>query len=47
MKSFKSLDAVSKVESNLETFMDIGKVCLKVVLFFIIRNSRDSFRLEN
>ena len=47
MKSFKSLDAVSKVESNLETFKDIGKVCLKVVLLFIIGNSSDSVRLEN
>ena len=37
MKSFKALDAVSKVESNLETFKDIGKVCLKIVLLFIIR----------
>ena len=27
--------------------MDMGKVCLKVVLFFIIRDSRDSGRLEN
>ena len=33
MKSFKSLDAVSKVESDIETFKDIGRVCLKVVLF--------------
>ena len=40
MKSFKSLDAVSKVESNLEIFKDIGRVCLKVVLFLIIGNSR-------
>ena len=47
MKSFKSLDAVSRVESNLETFKDIGRVYLKVVLFFIIGNSRDSVRLKN
>ena len=46
MKSFKSLDALSKVDSNLETFMDICKVCLKVVLFFIIGNSRDPVILE-
>ena len=38
---FKSLDAVSKGESNLETFKDMGRVSLKVVLFFIIGNSRD------
>ena len=31
MNSFQSLDAVSKVESNLETIKDIGRVCLKVV----------------
>ena len=41
MNSFKLLDAVSKVGSNLETFRDMGKTCLKVVLFFINRNSRD------
>ena len=39
MKSFKLFDAVSKVKSNLETFKDMGKVCLKVALFFIIENS--------
>ena len=47
MKSFKLFDAVSKVEANLETFKDIGKVCLKVVLFFIIGNSRDSVKFGN
>ena len=26
-ESFKLLDAVSKVESNLETFKDMGKIC--------------------
>ena len=41
MNSFKSLDVDSKVESNLEMFMDIGKTCSKDVLFFIIGNSRD------
>ena len=44
IKSFKSLDAVSNVQSNLETFKDIGKVCWKVVLLFIISSS-DSVRL--
>ena len=47
MKSFKLLDAVIKVESNLETFKVMGKVCLKVVLFFIIGNSRDSVKFGN
>ena len=48
MNSFKSLDAVSKVGSNLEMFRDMGKtLCSKVVLFFIIGNSRDSVKLEN
>ena len=36
------LDAVSKDGSNLETFKDMGMVCSKVVLFLMIRNSRDS-----
>ena len=47
MKSPKLLDAVSKVDSNLETFKDMGKVCSKVVLFFIIGNPRDSVKLGN
>ena len=46
MNSYKSLDAVSKVESNLEIFKDMGKICSKVVLFFIIESSRDSVKLE-
>ena len=46
-KSFKSLDAVSKLESNLETFKGIGKGCLKVVLPSISGNLSDSVRLEN
>ena len=47
MKSFKSLDVVSKVESSLETFKDIDRVCSKVVLFFIIGNLRNSVELGN
>ena len=47
IKSFKLLDDVSILESNLDTFKDIGKVCLKVVLLFIIVNSIDSVRLGN
>ena len=45
MKSFKLLDAVSKAESNLETFKDMGKVCSNIVLFYIIGNPRDSVKL--
>ena len=41
MNSFKLLDAFNKVESNIEIFKDMGKVCSKVVLFFIIGNSRE------
>ena len=29
MNSFKSLDAVSKVKSNLEIFKDMGNICSK------------------
>ena len=47
MNSLKSLDAVGKVESNLEIFKDISKICSKVVLFFIIGNPRDSVKLGN
>ena len=47
MNSFKLHVAISKVESNLEIFKDMGKIFSKVVLFFIIRNSRDSVKLEN
>ena len=47
MNSFKSPDAVSKVESNLEMFKNMGKICLKVVLFFIIETSRDYVKLGN
>ena len=47
MKYFKSLDTASKVKSSLETFKDIGRDCFKVVLFFIIGNSRDSVKLGN
>ena len=47
MNSFKSLDAVSKVGSNFEMFKDMGRTCSKVVLFFIIGNSRDSVKLGN
>ena len=39
MNHFKSLDAVTKVGSDLEMFRDMGKTCSKVVLFFIIGNS--------
>ena len=46
MNSFNLLDAVSKVESHLKIF-DMGKICSKVVLFFIIGNSRDSVKLGN
>ena len=45
MNSFKSLDAVSKVVSNLEMFRDMGKTCSKVVLIIIIGNSRNSVKL--
>ena len=44
MNSFKSLDAVSKVKSNLEIFRDMHKICSKAVLLFIIGNSRDSVK---
>ena len=37
-KIFQSTSALSKLESNLETFRGIGKVYSKVVLLFIIRN---------
>ena len=46
-KVCKFLGSVSKLESNVDTFQDIGRVCLKVVFFFIIGNSRDSLRLGN
>ena len=46
-KSVRFLGAVSSSESNLDIFKDIGKVCLKVVLFFSIGNSRDSVNLVN
>ena len=46
-KIFQIIVAVSNLESNLETFEDIGKVCSKVVLFFIIGNYVGSVRLEN
>ena len=36
MNSFKPLDAVSKVVSNLEMSRDMGKTCSKVV--FILYN---------
>ena len=39
------MGAVSKLESNLETFKDIGKVCLKVALFFVNGKSSDSVTL--
>ena len=45
INSFRSLDAVSKVGSNLEILKEMGKVCSKIVLFLIIRNSRDSVKL--
>ena len=45
IKSFRWMGAVSKLESNLETFKDISKVCLDMVLFFLIGKSRDSVRL--
>ena len=47
MKSFKFFGAVSRSESNLDTFRNIGRVHSKVVLFFIIGNSRDSVKLVN
>ena len=34
MNSFKSLHEVSKVQSNLEMFRDMGKICSNVILFF-------------
>ena len=39
------MGAVSKLESNLETFKDIRKVCLDMILSFSIGKSRDSVRL--
>ena len=36
MNSFKLLDVVSKVVSNLEMFKNIGNICSKVILFFMI-----------
>ena len=33
--------------SNLEIFREMGKVCSEVVLFLIMRNSRDSVKLGN
>ena len=47
MNSFKAIDAISKVGSNLGMFRDMDKTCSKVVLFFIIENSRDSVKLGN
>ena len=47
MNSFKSLDAVSRMGSNLEMFRDMGKTGSKVVLFCIIGNSRDYVKLGN
>ena len=35
IKSFRFLGDVSRYESDLDIFKDIGRVCLKVVLFFI------------
>ena len=42
INSFRSLDAVSQVGSDLEIFREMGKVCSKVVLFLIFGNSRDT-----
>ena len=47
MKSFKLVGAFSNVLSKPEIFRLIGKVCLYVVLFLIIRNCNDSVRLGN
>ena len=47
MNSFRSVDAVSKVLSNLEMFQEMGRACLNVVLVLIIGNSRDSIKLGN
>ena len=47
INSLRSFDAVGKVKSNLEIFGKMGKVCSKVVLFLIIRNSRDSVQIIN
>ena len=40
-ESFRSVDAVSNIWSNLEIFKEMARVCSKVVLFLITRNSRD------
>ena len=40
-------DVASKVESSLEIFREMGRVCSKVVLFLINRNSRDLVKLGN
>ena len=47
MKSFKLVGAFSNVLSKPEIFRLIGKVCLYIVLFLIIRNCNDSVRLGN
>ena len=47
MNSFRSVDAVSNILSNLKMFKETGRVCLDVVLFLIIGNSRDSIKLGN
>ena len=42
MNSFRSVDAVSNILSNLEMVRETGRVCLNVVLFLIPGNPRDS-----
>ena len=47
MNSFRSLDVVSKVGSNLEIFREMGRVWSNTVLSLITGNSRDSVKLGN
>ena len=35
-KVFRFLGVVSHFESNLDTFKDIGRICLKVVFFSVL-----------
>ena len=47
MKSFKLVDACSRVLSKPEIFKLIGKTCLYVVLFLISGTCSDSVKLGN
>ena len=45
MNSFRSVVAVSNILSNLEMFMEMGRVCSNVVRVLITGNSKDSVKL--